>query len=109
MNIEFLSPQLQELCSSERKAVRELGQPGAKKLFARLADLRAANHVGELVAGKPHPLKYDRSGQFAVSLEGAKRLVFRPANEPVPLNDDGSVDWKRVTRVCIVFIGDYHD
>jgi proteic killer suppression protein len=27
----------------------------------------------------------------------------------VPLNDDGSVDWKRVTHVCIVFIGDYHD
>jgi toxin HigB-1 len=109
MYIEFLSPQLRELCTSERQAVRELGQPGAKKLFARLADLRAANHVGELVAGKPHPLRYDRSGQFAVSLEGAKRLVFRSTNDPVPLNDDGSVDWKRVTRVCIVFIGDYHD
>ena len=109
MNIECLSPQLRELCASERQAVRELGQSGAKKLFARLADLRAAHHVGELVAGKPHPLKYDRSGQFAVSLEGGKRLVFRSANEPVPLSDDGSVDWKRVTRVCIVFIGDYHD
>ena len=50
MNIEFLSPQLRELCASERQAVRELGQSGAKKLFARLADLRAAHHVGELVA-----------------------------------------------------------
>lgn len=69
----------------------------------------AANHVGELVAGKPHPLKYDRGGQFAVALKGGKRLVFRSANEPVPLSDDDSVDWRRVTRICIVFIGDYHD
>ncbi len=109
MHIEFLSPQLRALCTSERQAVRELGQSGAKKLFARLADLKAADYVDELVAGKPHPLKYDRSGQFAVSLEGGKRLVFQSDNEPVPLDGDGMVDWKRVTRVCIVFIGDYHD
>jgi toxin HigB-1 len=109
MDIEFLSPQLRVTCTSERQAVRELGQPAAKKLFARLADLKAAEHVGELIVGYPHPLKGDRTGQFAVRLEGGKRLVFASADEPVPVHDDGSVDWKRVTRICIVFIGDYHD
>ena len=72
----------------------------------------------ELVAGRPHPLKgdseallrsADRAGQFAVDLEGAKRLVFEPANDPIPCNEDGSIDWSKVTHVCIVFIGDYHD
>lgn len=109
MNIEFASPDCKELCESERQAVRELGRPCARKLFSRLADLKAAENVSELVAGYPHPLKGDRAGQFSVRLEGGKRLVFRPANEPLPLDENGSIDWKRVTRVCIVFIGDYHD
>jgi len=109
MDIEFASKDLAEMCQSERRAMRELGKPCARKLFARLADLVAADHVGELVAGYPHPLKGDRTGQFSLRLDGGKRLVFRAANEPAPVNDDGSVDWMRVNRVRIEFIGDYHD
>lgn len=59
--------------------------------------------------GRPHPLTGDRAGEFAVDLEGGTRLVFKPDNEPIPLNEDGSIDWSKVTAVCIVFIGDYHD
>ena len=49
------------------------------------------------------------ASKFALDLDGGKRLVFEPANDPVPLNEDGSIDWSKVTFVCIVFIGDYHD
>ena len=84
MHIEFAAENLTELCRSERRAMRELGQPGARTLFARLADLAAADHVGELVAGYPHPLKGDRAGQFSVRLDGGRRLVFSAANDPVP-------------------------
>jgi proteic killer suppression protein len=62
-----------------------------------------------LVAGKPHPLKGDRLGQFAVSLDGGWRLVFVPANDPIPRHDDESVDWSQVTIVSIEQIVDYHD
>jgi toxin HigB-1 len=65
--------------------------------------------VQELVAGRPHPLKGDRAGQFALDLDGGKRLVFEPANEPIPYKQDGSIDGAIVTHICIVFIGDYHD
>ncbi len=71
--------------------------------------LSVASCVAELVAGRPHPLKGDRAGEFALDLEGAKRLVFQPDNDPIPLLEDGSIDWSKVTAVCIVFIGDYHD
>jgi toxin HigB-1 len=79
------------------------------KTETRLADLSAASSVIELVAGRPHPLKGDRTGEFAVDLEGGKRLVFQPGNEPIPLMEDGSINWSEVTAVCIIFIGDYHD
>ncbi len=109
VDILFADDDLENLCNTERLQKRQLGAKGAKKLQRRLADLDAATHVGELVAGRPHPLKNDRAGQFAVDLDGGCRLVFEPAHDPPPSRDDGSIDWDAVTAVRIVFIGDYHD
>lgn len=109
MEILFADKNLERLCSEQREAKRRLGGKGARKLRARLADLRAAARVRDLLAGRPHPLKHDRTGEFSVDLDGGRRLVFVPANEPVPLDQDGAVVWERVTSVRIVFIGDYHD
>jgi proteic killer suppression protein len=48
-------------------------------------------------------------GQFALDLDGGRRLVFEPAHDPIPRKDDGGIDWSAVSRISIVFIGDYHD
>lgn len=109
MEITFADGKLQELCEQEKIAQKKLGQPCARKLRVRLVNLMAAEVVTDLVAGRPHPLKGDRFGQFALDLEGGRRLVFEPANEPIPLNKDGGIDWSQVTEVKIVFVGDYHD
>ena len=109
MDIFFKEERIRRLCETEKCAKRELGQAGARKLIKRLADLRAVRTVGELVAGRPHALERDREGQFALDLDGACRLAFEAADAPIPLNGAGRVDWARVTRVTVVFIGDYHD
>lgn len=108
MEITFGDAKLQKLCEQKAVAQKQLGQPCARKLRARLNNLLAAESVQDLVAGRPHPLKGDRSGQFALDLEGAKRLVFESGNDPVPCKEDGSIDWSKVTHVRVVFIGDYH-
>ena len=105
----FRDKKLRVLCEKQATARKKLGDACAHKLQTRLAELEAADTVAELVAGNPHPLKHDRAGQFALELAGGFRLVFTPANEPVPLTPDGAIDWSRVTIVCIEFIGDYHD
>ncbi len=109
MQITFANGKLEKLCLQEKEAQKQLGAKCAKKLKTRLADLYGVSSVTELVAGRPHPLKGDRVGQFALDLEGAKRLVFKPDNDFFPLNEDGSVDWSKVTAVCIIYIGNYHD
>ncbi|TVR05411.1 MAG: killer suppression protein HigA [Phormidium sp. GEM2.Bin31] len=108
MEITFSNQKLKKLCEQKAVAQKQLGQDCARKLQSRLADLMAAESVRDLTAGRPHPLKGDRLGEFAIDLVGAKRLVFSPINEPVPRKQDGSIDWLAVTQICIVFIGDYH-
>jgi toxin HigB-1 len=109
MDISFSSPRLKALCETAREMQRVLGNACARKLQSRIADLIAVKSVSELTAGRPHPLKGDRAGQFALDLQGGKRLVFESADDPVPQHEDGSIDWGKVTKVKIVFIGDYHD
>jgi toxin HigB-1 len=109
LEIRFKDKPLQDLCNKRIVAVKKLGDIGARKLHTRLADIAAASRVTELIAGNPHPLIGGRLGQFAVDLAGGWRLVFAPANEPLPRRDDASIDWSAVTIVCIEYIGDYHD
>ena len=107
MDIEFATSDLRSLCNQARIMTRRLGPACARKLMARLMDLQSVVSVMELSAGHPHPLKGDRLGQFALDLHDGKRLVFEPADSPVP-RIDGAIAWGQVTKVRIVFVGDYH-
>lgn len=109
MDIDFSTTKLRALCEQQARMVVAFGFPCAKKLQTRLADFEAAAFVTELVAGRPHPLKGDRIGEFSVDLQGAVRLVFEANHDPVPRNTDKSIAWNQVNKVRIVFIGDYHD
>ena len=46
--------------------------------------------------------------QFALDLAGGQRLVFQPKRAGAA-KAPTTPDWKRVTAVEIIFIGDYHD
>ena len=109
MDIDYRDDKLRELCEQRAAAEKRLGAACARKLRTRLADLDAAGCVTELVAGRPHPLQGDRLGEFALDLTGGVRLVFEPDHDPTPRRADESIDWFNVTKVRIVYIGDYHD
>jgi proteic killer suppression protein len=109
MEINFKDKKLKDLCEQQSLAQRKLGTKMAQKLKVRLADLMAASSVSELVAGRPHPLTGDLAGLFALDLVQPQRLVFEPNHEPIPRTEDGGIDWSQVTRINILWIGDYHE
>jgi len=111
VEISFKSEKLRKLCSEQRIADRELGVVRAKKIRLRLDDMAAADNLAVMrkLPGHCHELTGDRAGELAVSLDGPYRLIFEPANEPVPQNADGGLNWVEVTAVRILEIVDYHD
>ena len=86
---------------------KELGAKSARKLRARLADLRAAANVSQVKRGRPHPLKGKFDG--CLDLDSGHRLVIRPVDNPPPTRPDGGLDWSQVEAVLVTYIGDYHD
>jgi plasmid maintenance system killer protein len=111
MEITFVSSILQKVCENSKECTKKHGAIRAKILRKRLDDLCAiANlHDAMLAAGKVHPLRENRSGQFAVHLDEPYRLVFIPTNDPLPILPNGNVDIKKITNIKIIEIIDYHD
>jgi proteic killer suppression protein len=109
MDIQFASRNEERLCTETSVVKAQFGVKVAKLLAARIAQLQAAPNLAAFVFGKPHPLKGDRAGCIGIWLDGANRLVVRPANEPIPLLADGGLDRANVTIVCVEYVGNYHD
>ena len=111
MEVFFHSTKLQKLCNSEKDMLRDLGKKRAEKLKTRLTELRAVDNLAQIPSVPPprcHALSGDRQGQLTVDLDHPYRLVFIPANNPVPVKPDGGLDRTNVTAVEIVGIEDPH-
>jgi len=109
MQITYASKTIQRLCEEDKQQRKQLGEKRAKRLKNRLNELRAVVDVSQLQLGRPHPLSGDRAGQFSVDLDGPIRKLFEPTDQPPPTLEAGGIDWKAVSSVRILEIGDTHD
>ncbi len=111
MDIYFKTKKLQRICNNTDEANKKLGPKMARKLQQRLMELKAAfclDDISKVPPPRCHPMSGNREGQMSVDLEHPYRLLFIPANDPVPVTEDGGLDWARVTKIEIVEITDTH-
>lgn len=111
MEIIFGNEKLRKCCTSINKAIREWGDVRGRLVMRRLDQIRWAENLKDLMTlpqANCHPLKGNREGQFAVNVEHPFRLIFEPANEPLPGLNDGGLDLTRITFVRILEVKDYH-
>jgi proteic killer suppression protein len=111
VEVHFRTRKLARVFSSEALLIREYGPANARLIMRRMSVLLAAPTLQEVPDTKPerrHQLKGSRAGQFAVYAEHPYRIIFKPANDPVPLLKDGGYDLSRITAVEILAVEDYH-
>ena len=109
LELGFADKSLRQLCENEAVAKRILGVRVAEMLKRRLADLRAATCVEDLVAGRPRKLEGAHQRQIAVELCDSFHFVFCANHNAVPLLESGAIDWAKVSRVKILRIESHHD
>lgn len=108
LELAFRTKSLRHICESESEAERVLGTRVASALRRRLADLRAASCVADLLAGQPSEIEGSTLRQFGVHLSQGHRLVFCANHNVTPELKSGGTDWSLVTRVKILRIEDSH-
>jgi len=111
MEIAFANARLQKLCNSDKKLRGKYGPRMADVIQQRLMELRDSENLAILATlpgPRCHELKGNLAGHLAVDLVHPDRMVFKPDHDPLPAKDDGGLDWRQVTRIEVVGIGDYH-
>lgn len=111
MQVYFPNSRLHRLFSAEKKLRREYGTELAEKIKTRVRVLLHAPSLADVPHRPPdrcHQLSGDMKGTFAVDLKHPYRLIFKPADDPVPRKEDGGIDLKAVTSIVILGVEDYH-
>ena len=110
MKIVFSPKRLGKLCNSLEEAQKKWGTERGKRVLDRLNEMHDADNLRILclVHDRCHPLKGNRKGQWSVDLKQPYRLLFEPANEPLPTLADGGLDLEKVTAVRILGVEDTH-
>ncbi len=112
MDILFQGRKLEKACHDQSLRIRTYGLARAKLLERRLKEFRIAENLEEirlLPQVRCHELKGNRQGTLSVDLDHPYRLIFEPANDPVPRKSDGGLDWTQVTVIRILAVENYHD
>jgi proteic killer suppression protein len=112
MDIVFKTGKLRKECNNSVLLVKRYGPSRAKLIRRRLDDLRAAGsleQIRSLPQTRCHELKGNRAGQLSVDLDHPYRLIFIPADNPVPIKPDGGLDWAKVTRIEILGVENTHE
>jgi proteic killer suppression protein len=114
MDITFKNKKLEKCFNEGAQLEKTHGALRAKKIRLRLKELRAAISLMDLWPPKSGPARCHeltegkRSGQLSVDLNRPYRLIFVSDHEPVPVREDGGLDWSRVTAIKILGVEDTH-
>ncbi len=96
--------------NDEQLCIRTYGSLRSTRIGLRLDQMEVAATLAQFIQVHPrcHPLKGDRSGTWSADLDHPYRLIFEPADDPLPMTGDGGLAVDRVLSVRIVMIDDTH-
>lgn len=115
MDISFKNGKLEKEFIEGARLDRIHGTLRAQKIRLRMAALRAAANLMVFWPPKSGPDRCHeltggtRKGQFSVDLDHPYRLIFIPDHDPIPVHEDGGLDWSQVTAIKILGIENTHE
>jgi len=102
LEINFETKELRDLCENEALASHSLGPAAAESLKHRLSDIRAADSMHDVPAGRPRMGKFQNMDCYRLELADGRSLVVLPNHAPPRNNAAGETDWGWVRRVKVV-------
>ena len=105
LELAFESKELRSICEHEATAKDALGGEIAEALRRRLADLRAATSIADLIVGNPHTVETGSIDYLVIDLCSRHQIVLEANHPETPLTDSGQLDWPKVSRIKVTYVG----
>lgn len=112
VDILFRTNKLKRECCEKKRGIKRWGPRRAKLIGSRLDDLHAAETLEDIrpiPQARCHELTGKYQGQLSVDLDHPYRLLFEPADDPIPRKLDGGLDWSQVRIIRILSVEDTHE
>src|SRR5262245_48389815 len=109
MELAFESEQLRNMCEDDVEAERLLEPLVAATLRRRLADLRAASSVNDLLSGGPQFSSDGPTGSVLIQIGHKQVIQLVPNHVKNPVGTDGRINWHAVSRLRVVHIGPFNE
>lgn len=106
----FQTKQLEKTLNSAKKLTQKYGDR-AQYIMRRMKVLSASPALANVPRQPPdrcHQLSGDRNEEFAVVIKDQWRIIFKPNHEHIPRKEDNGIDLTKITKILIIWIGDYH-
>lgn len=103
----FENKLIRTTCENEESAKEQYGVEVAAKLKARLADLRAAKNVSELIVGNPQEVKSNPYPTYKMDLCDGFKIKFCANHVKVPTMESGDIHWSKVNRILILDVENF--
>lgn len=110
MIITFADRNLKKYANDNKLAVKKMGVKRAKIYQRRLGDMAAANSFADLefLPGRFHQLAENMKDKWACNLDHPYRLIFEPADVPIPKDEDGKQILIKIKSLEIIKVTNYH-
>lgn len=111
LQVFFKTGKLAKQFNSDRELKRAHGDRQADLIRECLDDLEAVECLADmwsLPQHRCHQLAENLKGVFSLDLVHPYRLLFRPADDPLPLLEDGGIDLANVKSVEILGVENTH-
>ncbi|MBS1674437.1 MAG: type II toxin-antitoxin system RelE/ParE family toxin [Actinobacteria bacterium] len=97
MELEYATRELEKTCTDERAMQKKLGAQVTKTLKLRIAELRRALQMDDLLlgTGRWEQMTGDRAGEWSARLTANWRLIVTPVD-------------REIVTVLVLKIEDYH-
>ena len=109
MELAFESQELRSICEHEATAKDALGAEIAEALRHRLADLRVATSIADLIVGNAHTVEVGSIIYLVIDLCRRHQIVLEANHPENPLTDSGQLDWAKVSRIKVTYVGGEYD
>lgn len=103
MELAFQTRELRAISEDPDAFADALQEVVRSNLRSRLADLRAATSIADLIAGRPR-LSSESPPRLILDLGGGVELACHANHPSPPVDADGRLDWSRVHRLKVVSI-----
>lgn len=103
MEVAFRTKRLRSICEDPNVASESLDPVVVDQLVSRIADIRAADSLADILAGNPG-LNEDQT-TLTIDLTKGYKMQLQISHQNLPVDSDGHLVKGRVRRLQLVDIG----